>query len=77
MKPGRTVTFLSGHRAPGPGYLSQWWPSPLGVDGVTYATAEHYMMAGKAGLFGDEETTAAVIAAPHRGAAKVRDALAA
>ncbi|MFB4303985.1 NADAR family protein [Actinomadura sp. NTSP31] len=62
--------FFWGHRTPGPGYLSQWWPSPFSVDGVTYATAEHYMMAGKARLFGDEETAAAVIAAPHPGAAK-------
>ncbi|MFF0519267.1 NADAR family protein [Actinomadura nitritigenes] len=62
--------FFWGHRTPGPGYLSQWWPSPFTVDGVTYATAEHYMMAEKARLFSDEETAAAVVAAPHPGAAK-------
>jgi ribA/ribD-fused uncharacterized protein len=62
--------YFWGHRTPGPGYLSQWWPSPFTVDGVTYATAEHYMMAGKARLFGDEETAAAIIDAPHPGAAK-------
>ena len=28
--------------------LSQWWPSPFVVDGVRYATAEHWMMAHKA-----------------------------
>ncbi|GAA2792112.1 NADAR family protein [Kitasatospora paracochleata] len=39
----------------GAGSLSQWWPSPFTVDGVDYATAEHWMMAGKARLFGDEE----------------------
>ncbi|TDD83394.1 NADAR domain-containing protein [Actinomadura rubrisoli] len=33
-------------------------------EGTTYATAEHYMMAEKARLFDDEETAAAVIAAP-------------
>ena len=33
--------------------LSQWWPAPFTVDGVAYATAEHWMMAGKARLFGD------------------------
>ncbi|MER7541724.1 NADAR family protein [Actinomadura sp.] len=55
--------FFWGHRTPGPGYLSQWWPSPFTVDGTAYATAEHYMMAGKARLFGDEETAAAIIAA--------------
>ncbi|MFD8598860.1 NADAR family protein [Kitasatospora sp. NPDC059646] len=39
----------------GPGALSQWWPSPFTVDGVDYPTAEHWMMAGKARLFGDHE----------------------
>ncbi len=38
----------------GSGSLSQWWPAEFTVDGVTYATAEHWMMAGKARLFGDE-----------------------
>ncbi|MEV0010959.1 NADAR family protein [Streptomyces sp. NPDC051840] len=33
--------------------LSQWWPSPFTVDAVAYASAEHWMMAGKARLFGD------------------------
>ena len=62
--------FFWGHQTPGRGYLSQWWPSPFTVDGTTYATAEHYMMAGKARLFGDEETAAAVIAASHPRQAK-------
>ncbi len=35
--------------------LSQWFPSPFTVDGVPYATAEHWMMASKARLFGDRE----------------------
>ncbi|WP_186318867.1 NADAR family protein [Streptomyces sp. SAJ15] len=39
----------------GPSCLSQWWPSPFTVDGVSYATAEHWMMAAKARLFGDAE----------------------
>jgi ribA/ribD-fused uncharacterized protein len=50
--------------------LSQWHPSGLTVDGVRYATAEHWMMAGKARLFGDEEALARVLAAPHPKAAK-------
>ena len=29
----------------GPGCLSQWWPCEFTVDGVTYASAEHYTMA--------------------------------
>ncbi|MUL42632.1 NADAR family protein [Streptomonospora sp. PA3] len=47
----------------GRGALSQWWPSPFTVDGETYASAEHWMMAGKAHLFGDEPTRAAILAA--------------
>ncbi|MFD5463618.1 NADAR family protein [Kitasatospora sp. NPDC127059] len=34
--------------------LSQWWPGRFTVDGVAYASAEHWMMAGKARMFGDE-----------------------
>ncbi|QES44140.1 DUF1768 domain-containing protein [Streptomyces venezuelae] len=43
--------------------LSQWWPSPFTVDGVEYATAEHWMMAAKARLFGDADAERAVLAA--------------
>ena len=42
----------------GTGCLSQWWPSPFTVDGVEYATSEHWMMAAKARLFQDEEAEA-------------------
>lgn len=35
--------------------FSQWYDSPFVVDGVEYATAEHYMMVRKAKLFGDTE----------------------
>ena len=56
-----------GHRPPkgggvGKGCLSQWYPAPFTVDGVRYATAEHYMMAGKARLFGDAEAERLVLA---------------
>ncbi|WP_225838627.1 NADAR family protein [Streptomyces sp. NK08204] len=50
--------------------LSQWWPSPFVVDGVPYATAEHWMMAGKARLFGDTEAERGVLAAAHPAEAK-------
>ncbi len=33
--------------------LSQWFEAPFVADGVTYQTAEQYMMAGKASLFND------------------------
>lgn len=50
--------------------LSQWYPAPFVVEGVRYATAEHYMMAAKARLFGDLETAAAIVDARHPAAAK-------
>jgi len=67
--------FFWGHRPErdgsiGKGCLSQWWPSAFAVDGVTYATAEHWMMAGKARLFDDPAGLAAVLAARTPGAAK-------
>nr|WP_224282835.1 NADAR family protein [Streptomyces sp. LS1784] len=43
--------------------LSQWWPGEFTVDGVAYASAEHWMMAGKARMFGDEEIAQRVLAA--------------
>jgi ribA/ribD-fused uncharacterized protein len=67
---GRPVEYLFfwGHRPHpsgrlGPSCLSQWWPAPFTVDGVQYPTAEHWMMAEKARLFGDEQSAAAIVAA--------------
>ncbi|GAA2917255.1 NADAR family protein [Streptomyces violaceus] len=54
----------------GPSCLSQWWPAPFTVAGVEYATAEHWMMAGKARLFGDAAAERAVLAAGHPAEAK-------
>jgi len=34
--------------------FSQWYPAAFELDGVRYPTAEHYMMAQKALLFGDQ-----------------------
>ncbi|MBO9713013.1 NADAR family protein [Sphingomonas sp.] len=45
------------------GPFSQWHRSPFQLDGVLYNTAEQYMMAGKARLFGDEEMLARILAA--------------
>lgn len=47
----------------GKGCLSQWWPCSFTVDGVEYASAEHWMMAAKARLFGDQDGLAQVLAA--------------
>ncbi|GAA2603551.1 NADAR family protein [Streptomyces roseoviolaceus] len=54
----------------GPSCLSQWWPAPFTVAGVEYATAEHWMMAGKARLFGDAAAERAVLAVGHPAEAK-------
>lgn len=74
---GETVKYLHfwGHTprrdgAVGPSCLSQWWPSPFTVDGVEYATAEHWMMAGKARLFRDEAAERAAVEAANPALAK-------
>ncbi len=36
--------------------LSQWYNSPFIVDGNTFATAEHWMMAEKAKMFSDDKS---------------------
>ncbi|MFI7598919.1 NADAR family protein [Actinoplanes sp. NPDC049681] len=68
--------FFWGHRPQrdggiGTGCLSQWWPSAFTVDGVRFATAEHYMMWRKALLFGDEEAAGRILAAGHPRQAKM------
>ncbi|MFE0100954.1 NADAR family protein [Streptomyces sp. NPDC059009] len=67
---GRRVKYLCfwGHRPRADGELgasclSQWWPSPFTADGVEYATAEHWMMAAKARLFGDASAERAALTA--------------
>ncbi len=74
---GRRLKYLYfwGHQpardgSVGPGCLSQWWPVTFTEDGHTFASAEHYMMAHKSWLFGDEATAAAILAAGHPGEAK-------
>ncbi|WP_040837007.1 NADAR family protein [Nocardia brevicatena] len=74
---GERVKYLLfwGHRPRrdgtiGAGRLSQWWPAEFTVDGVSFRTAEHYMMWRKAMLFGDLEVAEQVRAAAHPGEAK-------
>ena len=50
--------------------LSQWYPAPFTEDGIQYPTAEHYMMAAKARLFGDDERLEQILATRHPGATK-------
>jgi ribA/ribD-fused uncharacterized protein len=74
---GRPVDYLFfwGHRperdgGAGAGCLSQWWPARFTADGLTFASAEHYMMWGKAMLFGDGAMAEQILAAPDPRAAK-------
>lgn len=50
--------------------LSQWWRAPFEINGVRYATAEHFMMASKARTFGDLEHLQAILEAPTPAEAK-------
>jgi ribA/ribD-fused uncharacterized protein len=50
--------------------LSQWWPASFVVDATTYGSAEHWMMAGKSRIFGDEQTREQILAARTPGEAK-------
>jgi ribA/ribD-fused uncharacterized protein len=72
LRAGGRAEFLLfwGHRPSASGgvsasCLSQWWPADFTEGGVVYATAEHYMMAGKARLFGDHEAAERIVAAGH------------
>ncbi|MFJ5676975.1 NADAR family protein [Streptomyces sp. NPDC093097] len=74
---GRRLEYVHfwGHRPPrgggiGASCFSQWWPAPFTVDGVRYATAEHWMMAGKARLFDDAAAERRALAAVHPQQAK-------
>jgi ribA/ribD-fused uncharacterized protein len=77
IESGARVRYLHfwGHRprsdgSIGPSCLSQWWPAAFEVDGVGFASAEHYMMWRKAKLFGDDAVAARVLDAAHPNAAK-------
>jgi len=74
---GRRLKFLHfwGHTPPASGVLgahvfSQWYAHPFVSDGVSYATAEHFMMAAKARLFDDHERLKLIIAAATPAEAK-------
>lgn len=43
-------------------FLSQWFPSSFSVEGLDYGTAEQYMMAEKAALFGDDQIRSRILA---------------
>lgn len=77
FKKGKKHKFLFfwGHQKSKDGSItktcfSQWWESPFTVNGVVYKTAEHWMMAKKAELFGDSEMALKILAAKSPAEAK-------
>jgi len=50
--------------------FSQWYPAEFELDGVQYPTAEHYMMAQKALLFGDHAIHDKIVQCTHPNDAK-------
>ncbi|MGV6809090.1 MAG: NADAR family protein [bacterium] len=50
--------------------LSQWFAAPFVLERITYPTAEHYMMAQKARLFGDEARVKKIMQSSHPHQAK-------
>lgn len=70
-----TYLFFWGHTVPSDGSvrktcLSQWYPASFTVEGVSYPTAEHWMMAAKAKLFGDDEVLERILVVSDPKAAK-------
>lgn len=67
--------FFWGHQPSKDGIItkscfSQWWLSSFVVEEITYPSAEHWMMAKKAELFGDEEQLADILKDPSPANAK-------
>ncbi|HEY9007703.1 MAG TPA: NADAR family protein [Ohtaekwangia sp.] len=67
--------FFWGHAAKhgesiGKFIFSQWYPSAFIVDGITYKTAEHWMMAQKASLFDEPDIFNKIIASDKPGEVK-------
>jgi len=66
--------FFWGHQKPednvSKSCLSQWYDAAFEAGGIYYPTAEHYMMAEKARLFGDQDAEQKILKARHPGEAK-------
>jgi len=77
VRSGAPIDFLFfwGHTPKSPdrvdaSCLSQWFPAPFLVDGLRYATAEHFMMAEKARLFSDEDMAGQILSSTDPAKAK-------
>ncbi|MFK7980164.1 MAG: NADAR family protein [Saprospiraceae bacterium] len=71
----RNYLFFWGHQPARDGSitqscLSQWWEQSFEIKGITYPTAEHWMMAGKARLFNDQEMWEQILVTKHPHQAK-------
>ncbi|MCU0434191.1 MAG: NADAR family protein [Bacteroidia bacterium] len=67
LQSGKTFEyfFFWGHKVNNPiteTCFSQWYPAPFIHEGITYPTAEHWMMAGKARLFDDNDILQKILA---------------
>lgn len=66
IAPESKFLFFWGHQPNKDGSISktcfsQWWLSSFEVEGITYKTAEHWMMAKKAELFNDNAVLERII----------------
>ena len=63
MVSGRLVDAVFFHKPEEPeGWLSNWYPSEITVDGVRFSSVEQYIMYKKCRVFGDSESAEAVLA---------------
>jgi ribA/ribD-fused uncharacterized protein len=67
--------FFWGHKPKVPGRLDQsclsnWFPAAFVLEGMRYPTTEHYIMAEKARLFGDEACLKEILESSSPGKAK-------
>lgn len=66
--------FFWGHQKPKSGIskacFSQWYPARFDEDGMSFATAEHYMMYHKAILFNNSDIASRILQSNHPGEAK-------
>ena len=72
---GLKYLFFWGHQPSKSGQItsscfSQWWEAPFVINGLSYRTAEHWMMAQKALLFGDQVAHDKILNAKSPGEAK-------
>jgi ribA/ribD-fused uncharacterized protein len=68
--------FFWGHQPTKSGQInkccySQCFDAGFELEGIQYSSAEHYMMAEKARLFGDKQAAGKIVRSTHPGEAKI------